>query len=354
MNSSAIPATQRGLNQPVFYWLLFCAGLVLAMVVVGGLTRLSESGLSIVEWKPVSGILPPLNEAQWQASFAAYQTSPQYQKVNAGMGLAAFKGIFWLEYVHRLLGRLVGVVFLLPLVGFAVAGRLERRQGLRYLAIFALGGLQGLVGWLMVKSGLQDTPMVSPVRLALHLGIAFVIFSLLLWEALRLTAEGAQRPAPLLARVMPLAVFGQVLLGALVAGMDAGMVYNSFPSMNGYVVPPDAWLPQLGLLNPVANPVCAQLIHRLGAYAVFGLVLLAAWRLPRMNAAGERARWTMLGLVFLQFMLGVATLLGQVPLPLASLHQTGAALLFASTVCLQFFSRYAPEERLHAREWVNA
>lgn len=320
--SLAVSAAAPPRRNPVGLWLLAVAALVAAMVLLGGATRLTDSGLSIVEWKPVTGAVPPLSAADWQAEFDKYRQFPEYRKVNRGMSLEEFKRIYWFEWAHRLLGRAIGAAFLLPFLWFLATRRIDRPLGLRLAGLFALGGLQGAVGWWMVASGLIDRPDVSHLRLATHLGLAFLIFGALLWQAWRLLASDARAAAPrLLAPLLAVAVFVQILLGALVAGLDAGLAYNTFPTMNG------AWIPD-DLARPGPwwnNPTAVQFVHRLAAFAVAGLCLFAWLRAPA--AFGLVA-----AVAAAQFALGVATLLHQVPASLGLLHQAGALALFAASL----------------------
>jgi len=330
------PARAGRAPRAVAAWLLVCAALVAAMVVVGGITRLTHSGLSIVEWQPLVGTLPPLAEGDWQALLEKYRETPQYRFVNRGMSLAEFKGIFWWEYVHRLLGRLIGVAFLAPLLWFWWRGRIDARLGWRLAGVFALGGLQGALGWYMVASGLVDEPRVSHVRLAAHLGLAFVILGALLWIAFDLvfprrpTAPGPGRLAALVAGL----VFAQVLAGGLVAGLRAGKAYNTFPLMNGHVVPPATFMLEPVWLNFVNNMATVQLDHRLLAWA---LLVLAPWlwwrvRCSHPSRVARVAAALLLGSIALQFGLGVATLLTGVPVGLAAAHQGVATLVFAAAL----------------------
>lgn len=322
MSTSARP-------RAVAIWLFVMAALVFAMVLLGGATRLTESGLSMVDWRPLMGVLPPLNQAEWLAVFQDYKAYPEYQQINEGMSLEAFKRIFWFEYAHRVLGRAIGLAFALPLLVFLLRRQVPAGYGLRLAGLFLLGGLQGLVGWWMVKSGLVNEPDVSHYRLATHLGLAVAIFAALLWTALDLAA-GRARIATGLGLWLLVALFAQILLGALVAGLNAGLVYNSFPTMNGYWIPPE-----LGFQSPlwrdlVENPVSVQFLHRLGAVLVAVLALAWAWR---ERAGGWRALLLALGVAG-QFLLGVVTLLQQVPLGLGLAHQGGALLLLAIAVLL--------------------
>lgn len=324
---AAAPARRN----PIGLWLLAVALLVAAMVLLGGATRLTDSGLSIVEWKPVTGAVPPLSAADWQAEFDKYRQFPEYQKVNRGMSLDAFKRIYWFEWAHRMLGRLIGAAFLLPFLWFLFRGRIDRPLGLRLGGLFALGALQGGVGWWMVASGLVDRPDVDHLRLATHLGLAFLIFGALLWQAWRLLAPAARSPAPrALALALLAAVFVQILLGALVAGLDAGLAYNTFPTMNG------EWLPA-DLVRPGPwwdNPTAVQFVHRLGAFAVAGLCLAAWLRAPQAFGLALAAAAA-------QFALGVLTLVLQVPATLGLLHQAGALALFAASLWTVYRAREA-------------
>src|SRR3954470_4508843 len=267
-------------------WLLLVALMVLAMVVVGGITRLTESGLSIVRWEPISGALPPLGDAAWQAEFAAYKSSPQYQLVNTGMSLADFKTIFFWEYVHRLLGRTIGLAFAMPLAWFAWKRAIPKSYGWKLVAILALGGLQGAIGWWMVASGLVDRPEVSHIRLAIHLLTALTIFSASLWVALDLRSL-ARDPNARAARLPTLGIWAlcalalQLMFGAYVAGLDAGFAYASWPKMGDEWFPSNTPMLSPWLRNIVDNPTMVQFIHRWLAFGVAAVVVLlaaSAWR----------------------------------------------------------------------------
>jgi heme a synthase len=329
----ATPVSHRAL----IAWLGACCTLVFAMVVVGGVTRLTHSGLSITEWQPIVGTLPPLDAAAWNEAFAKYQATPEFRDVNHAMTLAEFRSIFWWEYCHRLLGRLIGVAFLAPYLGFLARGRIPRQYAWPLAGIFALGALQGLVGWLMVESGLVDDPRVSQFRLTAHLGLAFAIFGAMLWTALSLAfprAAGQKTPAGRSVRRHAFAVaalvFVMVLSGGFVAGIRAGFAYNTFPLMNGSVVPPEILMLDPWWRNFFWNTATVQFDHRLIAALLAIAVPGLAWRLRgsgSMRAGrGAVALVVMLGI---QVALGIATLLNGVPLPLAALHQAGAVLLFA-------------------------
>jgi len=331
------PASSRA----VAAWLFACCALVFAMVVVGGVTRLTHSGLSIVEWQPVAGAIPPLGEADWQAEFGKYKLSPEFRQRNFDMTLAEFKGIFWWEFVHRLLGRVVGVVFLVPLLWFAARGQVRGALAWRLAAIFALGGIQGAVGWLMVKSGLVDDPRVSSPRLAAHLGMAVLIYGAILWTALDLHAprEG-WAPAALsrFARALLALVFAMILTGALVAGIHAGYAYNTFPTMDGHWIPPEVLSLEPWWRNFVYNMATVQLVHRALAVSLVALVLVLWWRIDSDGRVRDRARaWNQALVVaaIVQVSLGIATLLLRVPIWLAALHQAGALLVFTGAIGLR-------------------
>ena len=326
-------------------WLFVVAGLIAAMVIVGGLTRLTDSGLSITEWQPIMGIVPPLSEAAWQDAFAKYRQIPQYEHVNKGMSLAAFQRIFWWEWTHRFLGRLVGFAFLVPFLALLAAGQIPRALLPRLVSIFALGGLQGFVGWYMVRSGLAGRIDVSQYRLAVHLGLAILILGALLWVALSLGGERA-RPAAgeRRAAVITGLLFVQVLLGALVAGLKAGMAYNTWPLMDGRLVPDGLGIMQPWYLNLFENALTVQFNHRLMAYV---LLLAVAWHVWAVLQAevDARIRGTAVALaagMLLQAALGIWTLLAQVPLSLGLAHQAGAAALFAIAVWHLYAMRHAP------------
>ncbi len=322
--------------RPVAAWLLACAALVAAMIVVGGITRLTLSGLSIVEWQPLVGTLPPLSAGDWQALFDKYQQTPQYRLVNRGMSLDDFKGIFWWEYVHRLLGRAIGLAFIVPLAWFWWRGRVDARLGWKLVGVFALGGLQGALGWFMVASGLVDEPRVSHLRLAAHLGLAFLILGALLWIALDLIRPRRSGPSAhaRLAGALAGLVFVQVLAGALVAGLRAGKAYNTFPLMSGHLIPPEVLMLEPWWLNFVNNMATVQLDHRLLAWLLLG-VAPWLWLRVRRSGAGPAARLgasLLVGLVALQFALGVATLLAAAPVGLAAPHQGVATFVFAAAL----------------------
>lgn len=329
------PAIDRATaDTAISAWLFVCAAMVAAMVVLGGATRLTESGLSIVHWKPFTGILPPLGEADWQRLFDAYRDSPEFRRVNFWMSLADFKTIFWLEYLHRLWGRLIGVVFLLPFLWFWIQGRLTGPMVWRLGGVFLLGGLQGLLGWYMVKSGLVDRPEVSQYRLAAHLCLALLIYALLLWYALRyrLPRRAVRGPYYGLAVALLCWTGLTVFWGALVAGLDAGLAYNTFPLMDGALIPEGALSLSPWWINPFENTALVQLIHRMLGIGLVVLALALAWRVRSAARPIRRAGQAVAGMVLLQMGLGIATLLTAVALPLGVAHQAGALVVLSLAV----------------------
>ena len=329
-----MPAAPTERPRAVAYWLLSVAALVVLMILVGGITRLTESGLSIVRWEPVSGILPPIGEAAWQAEFEAYRQSPQYQQVNAGMSLAEFKNIYFWEYVHRLLGRVIGFAFALPLAFFAWKRAIPRGYGWKLGALLALGALQGAIGWWMVASGLVDRPEVSHIRLAVHLLTAFAILGALVWVAMDLLARavgaigGARMPTVGIWALSLL--FLQFLFGAYVAGLEAGYAYSSWPKMGDQWFPAETPMLEPFLRNFVDNPIVVQFVHRWLAFVAAAAIValaVAAWRRGDRHAAGAA-----LGLLLLQIQLGILTLLSGVDIEIAAGHQVVAALLLAAVV----------------------
>lgn len=322
-------------------WLLIVCVLLFLMIVLGGLTRLTESGLSIVEWRLLTGWLPPLGDAAWQELFAQYRTSPEYQKINRGMTLDQFKGIFWLEFIHRFWGRLIGLAFVVPLAVFWWKGWIERPLMARLAVALGLGGAQGALGWLMVQSGLVDDPRVSPYRLAAHLGLGVFIYGYLFWIATGLIDLGSQvGPGPgspaVRRRALALAglIFATVLSGALVAGLDAGMAYNTFPLMAGSLVPDGYFALGATFANMFENIAAVQFNHRVLA-SVTALAALGFGLSARRVADNARLRRAILivsvaGLI--QYGLGVLTLLHHVPIVLGATHQGMAVVLFTAAL----------------------
>lgn len=321
-------------------WLFACCSLLFAMIVIGGITRLTRSGLSIVEWQPILGALPPLNDAQWTETFAKYKLTPEYKQVNFGMSLADFKGIFWWEYIHRLLGRLIGIAFFVPYAWLLIRRRLDREHVLKLGGIFLLGGVQGAMGWFMVKSGLVDDPRVSHFRLTAHLGLAFVIFACMFWIALDMLKPRLAPMSDYVGRLgraalgAALLVFVMVLSGGLVAGIRAGYAYNTFPLMNGHVIPPEIMMMEPWYLNFFNNMATVQFDHRLIAWLLV-LLIPGMWVASRRADVPRRAQIAghfLLVALVLQFSLGVATVLLRVPVVLGTAHQGGAVLVFAAVL----------------------
>lgn len=340
MTDAALPATAR--PRAIAIWLLLIALMVFGMVVVGGITRLTESGLSMVRWEPIKGVLPPLSAEAWAHEFAAYQASPQYRSVNAGMTLAAFKGIYFWEYLHRLLARSVGVAFALPLLWFAWRRAIPPGYGRRLGIILALGALQGGIGWWMVASGLVDRPAVAHERLATHLLMALAIMSACLWTALDLLGAGrpVRAPRPTGWIVPFLLLLGvQIGFGAFVAGLRAGHMYNMWPLMGDALVPPDLDVFSPLWRNLLDNPVTIQFVHRSLALLVAVSALWVATRLVRAGAPHQGG--ALAAMVLVQFALGVLTLVHDVPIPLGVAHQAGAALLLAVSLVAAHWCRQA-------------
>jgi cytochrome c oxidase assembly protein subunit 15 len=327
-----MPATHQTASlRAIRVWLLAVAVLIAAMVLVGGATRLTESGLSIVEWKPVTGALPPLSQSEWEQAFAGYKLIPQYSQLNAGMSLSDFKTIFWWEWGHRLLGRVIGAVYLLPFLYFLWRGGMGAELRRRLWLIFGLGALQGAVGWWMVASGLSERVEVSQYRLATHLVLALLIFAAIVWTLRRL----GDRP-PLLVpsrmritgAILVVFTFVQLYLGALVAGLRAGLVYNTWPAIDGGFIPSSArlWFETPWWRNLFENTLTVQFEHRMTAYALFLLAAIHAIDLLRSKAprAAVSGALMLLAVVTLQAVLGILTLLNQVPILLALSHQAVA------------------------------
>jgi cytochrome c oxidase assembly protein subunit 15 len=351
--SIAAPSRAGGLegrSRAVAVWLFTVAAFVFLMVVVGGATRLTGSGLSITEWKPITGALPPISNRAWAELFAKYRATSQYRLINAGISLGEFQVLYWWEWAHRLLGRLVGIVFALPLVSFLALRQMPRRLVGRCILLLALGGLQGLAGWWMVKSGLEGRASVAPERLAVHLGLALALLAALVWTALdawagdpptldqATAARAARRRA--VSGLFAAGVFAQCLLGALVAGNGGGRVDADWPMMGGRVIPDDYW--QGGLWASLAHGRSAgQFDHRLLAYALLAAAIgLLIHRLRAREGARDVATLTaaFVALLVLQAVLGVATLLAGEPLGLALAHQANAALLLSVAVGLAWRS----------------
>ncbi|MEW6688793.1 MAG: COX15/CtaA family protein [Pseudomonadota bacterium] len=317
-------------NRAVAAWLFVCAALTFAIVVVGGITRLTESGLSITEWQPIAGALPPLSDADWEALFAKYRETPQSKLVFGELTLEGFKKIFFWEYLHRLLGRLIGIVFLLPYLFFLLKRKIHGALAWQLFGVFVLGALQGALGWYMVQSGLVADPRVSHFRLTAHLGLALLIFSAELWIAIDLLSEkpgGRPKAFPLVVLAL---VFLMALSGGMVAGMRAGHAYNTFPLMNGHLIPPETLMLEPWWRNFLWNVAAVQLVHRAFFWLLLALIPILWWQLRSTPA--RLAAHHLLGMFAIQASLGISTLLLAVPIPLAAAHQGGAVLLLATAL----------------------
>ncbi len=334
------PAAPASTNlRPVAWWLIACAAMIFVMVVLGGATRLTQSGLSMVQWKPLT-LLPPMSAEQWQQEFAHYQLTPQFLKTNAWMTVEDFKEIFWLEYLHRLWGRMIGFAFLLPFVYFAAKRMIDRTLGWKLAGLFVLGGLQGALGWFMVASGLADRPSVSHYRLAAHLLSAFVLYGMIVWVALDLFVADEDEVVNTdrgLARTSLWIVAGVLLLvgaGALVAGLHAGLIYNTFPLMDGQLIPDGLSDLQPWWLNMFENVMTVQFQHRLLAITLVAGIAAVWWRSRKLESPQALA-WAnaLLTMAFVQAALGITTLVLVVPLLVALAHQAGALILFTLAIC---------------------
>ena len=319
-------------RKAVGVWLLAIALIILAMVTIGGLTRITGSGLSITEWDPIMGAVPPLSDAEWADAFAKYQKIPQYLLENRGMSLEAFQGIFWWEWTHRFLGRLLGVAFFVPFVWFAWKGAIRKSDWPRMLLLFVLGGLQGFIGWWMVSSGFEARTSVSQYRLAIHLGAALILLVAILWIALEYLRGSEGKGDAKRGYAFVALVYAQMLLGALVAGLHAGLIYNTWPDMNGRVLPEDPFFSAPWWINFFENPGMAQFDHRIGAYVVAGA---AAWIYARgikLTGWAKRTAKLVAAITVFQIGLGITTLLLVAPEALAAAHQVMAALLLSAAV----------------------
>ena len=327
-------------HRAIAVWLMVCAVMVAVMVMLGGATRLTESGLSMVHWKPLT-VLPPLNAAEWQTAFQDYQASPEFVKKNSWMTVADFQSIYWLEYLHRLWGRVLGLAVFIPLAWLVIRRAIDRPLAAKLGVLVVLGGLQGVLGWYMVASGLVDRPDVSQYRLAAHLVAAFVLFGFIVWlvlDQLDAAKSVARDDDPALARfayLIPPAVLLVVTAGAFVAGLDAGKIYNTFPLMDGGLLPPEGLALQPWYLNIFENIATVQFTHRLLAVSLVALIA-GLWAYGRNRIMSPRAhtlRNALLAMAVVQAILGISTLLLVVPLHLALAHQMGALVLFTLSIC---------------------
>ncbi|AEI03255.1 heme A synthase CtaA [Afipia carboxidovorans OM5] len=357
-HSPDIPAKTTKSHKAIRIWLGFVAAMIVCTLLVGGATRLTESGLSITEWKPVSGMMPPLSAQAWDAEFEAYKKIPQYREMNSGMSLSEFKTIFWWEWAHRLLARSIGVVFFLPFLFFLIRGGLDAALKRRLWVLFALGGLQGAVGWWMVKSGLSERVSVSQYRLAIHFLLALLIFSATVWTmrglAPRVSRVAATARAALTSRILLGLIFLQLYFGALVAGLRAGKIYNTWPEIDGGFIPP---LDQLFFEKPwwrnfFDSTLTVQFTHRMIAYTLFAVALYHLVDVIRTKAAPAAVRgavWLMAAMS-LQLVIGIFTLLHQVPISLGLLHQATAIVVL--TLALLQTHRLQPGEPTMAQGLV--
>ena len=333
----ATPDSQKS----IAIWLLICCAAVFGMVVLGGVTRLTGSGLSMVQWAPIMGILPPLSQAEWQETFSLYQQFPEFQLKNFNMSLDDFKSIFWFEYAHRLLGRGIGVIFFLPFLFFVFTGKVNKSLTPKLLIMFVLGGLQGLMGWYMVKSGLIDDPHVSQYRLTAHLSLAIIIYAYMFWVALNLllpktkisnVAEDSKLPQ--LAAIITGIIFITIMSGGFVAGTRAGFAFNTFPLMDGKLIPDGLFAVEPIWRNFFENIITVQFDHRVLATLLF-LLIPAFWLKARQFALEPMPQISihlLLAALVLQIILGISTLLLIVPVSLAAAHQGGAVILLTASL----------------------
>jgi cytochrome c oxidase assembly protein subunit 15 len=337
---------QAASRKAIATWLFVICAMIAAMVILGGLTRLTGSGLSITEWKPIHGALPPLSDAQWQEEFDAYKAIPQYERINKGMTLAEFKSIFWWEWAHRNLGRLIGIAFFIPFLVFLLQGRIERALLPRLIGLFILGGMQGALGWFMVMSGLKDRVDVSQYRLVAHLALALAIYAAMLWTALPLwrgewPIKQTAHPLFRWSLIVLALVFVQIMLGGFVAGLDAGLTYNTWPLMDGKFVPDGLFAHAPWWLSPFEDVTTVQFDHRMMAYIVTAavLALYVIGRRQHLSGVARTSSITLVAAVALQVLLGIWTLLSSAPVWLSALHQLGAVVLLTTALAHAFALR---------------
>ncbi len=335
---------QSAKHKYIITWLYTCAFMVFAMMIIGAITRLTESGLSMVEWRPLIGALPPLNETEWQRVFNLYQQTPEFQKKNSWMQLDDFKSIFFWEWFHRLWGRLIGLVFALPLAFFWLKKMIPQGYEIKFLGMLVLGGAQGVMGWYMVASGLVDIPAVSHFRLAAHLTLAFIIFGLLLWLAFSLSVPKTTAPRSVLHfGLLTLAALSTTIIwGALTAGLDGGLIYNNWPKMGDHLIPAEITNAASPITALALNPAGVQFTHRWLAILAAAILLLF-WGYGRRHGVSFPAFNALAVMVFIQIGLGITTLLSGVNIALATAHQAGAAILIGLLVYILY--RITPEKR---------
>lgn len=339
-------------DRSIIIWLVIVCFMIFAMVIIGGITRLTDSGLSMVEWKPLLGAIPPMNEVEWNRVFGLYKNYPEYQKVNAGMTLSEFKFIFFWEYFHRLFGRMIGVVFFFPYLYFVLRKRVPNKLNKKLFIAFVLGGLQGLMGWYMVKSGLVDRPDVSHFRLAAHFGLALIIIGYIFWIIFGQMIQKDQsfRFYPLIYKsliVLTVIISIQIIYGAFVAGLDAGLAFNTFPKMGTHWIAEQAFTMNSLLKDMIENNATIQFIHRtLGWLAlIFSAVVMILGRKVESKNQKKSLKY-LLAMVFVQFCLGVLTLIYMVPIHYASMHQAGAVILLVLT--LRALHNFAPKQAIYS------
>ena len=329
------PNPQGQHDRQIAYWLFFCAAVIFGMILLGGITRLTSSGLSMVDWKPIMGVIPPMTQTDWQEMFLKYQQFPEYQKINVGMSLEDFKPIFMYEYLHRVLGRLIGVIFIVPFLFFYFSRRIKTGLTPKLVIMLIGGGCQGLLGWYMVKSGLVDNPHVSQYRLTAHLGAAVLIYGFILWTAFGLVLTARAQPVELQRFSIGLSalIYLMILSGGLVAGTHAGNAYSTWPLMGDSFVPAGLYAMTPAWLSAFEDITTIQFNHRMFAYLIVALVVAFAIRAFRFGIVGRLkvGIFCLIGLLGMQVTLGISTLLFYVPIPVAAAHQVGAvALLTAS------------------------
>ena len=344
MLNSSLSLHQESYNRQIAWWLIICAAVIFGMILLGGVTRLTDSGLSMVDWKPIRGVIPPITQADWQAMFLKYQQFPEYQKTNFNMTLEQFKPIFMYEYLHRMLGRFIGIIFVLPFLFFYFTKRIVPGLTPRLLVMLVLGGSQGVLGWYMVKSGLVDNPHVSHYRLTAHLGMAVFIYGFIFWTVLDLLAPVASQPKHLKRFAYSLSglIFLMILSGGLVAGTRAGIPYPTWPLMGDSFIPPGLYSLQPFWLSAFEDMLTIQFNHRMFAYLIVGLVCTFAYQALKSDLQGSLkvGIYCFIGLLFLQVSLGISTLIFYIPVPIAAAHQVCAvALLSASLFVSHSFAR---------------
>lgn len=327
-------------RKSVIIWLSIAALVILGTVMIGGITRLTHSGLSMVDWRPLMGFMPPTSEEQWNEVFDMYKQYPQYQKMNLGMSLSEFKSIYFWEYLHRISGRLVGLVFFLPWLYFLIRKRFSKKQNLKYFGLILLVGVQGVLGWYMVQSGLVNNPQVSHYRLAAHLSLALALLGAVVYEIMNLYYLNSPGNFPLRQKFQKIALFFtglviiQIFYGALVAGLKAGLGYNTFPTMSGFIIPPNMFMLEPGWVNLFDNNITVQFLHRLFAWLIL-ISASALWLYSKNKGLDQRQLQginILASVVFVQFILGVLTLVYVIPVPLAVAHQGVAALLLIAAI----------------------